>query len=384
MNASNTAHRRHRFIFIATIVSIPVYLLSSMGWYVAPDNIWIFSVASLGFAFIWPWLLALSLWWWWSFGKPPIFLWLLLLMGWGPATATYSIGRPKPFEAKKETGALRVMQWNCMGLPGMVKGWYEHTSERSAAVDLLNRYKPDVICLQDFNDTRGRQLYSNIDLLTDSLGYPYRVFASHPPTIHPYGKVWQGTAIFSRLPFLQQGVVPYEGFEYAGSIVWADMDMDGKMVRVVTTHFRSMQLFSHRTFAGKKLPYFMLPDSAIIMSSSILKKLRFFQMEHARQATQFRAFLDTCSVPVIVAADLNTVPANYIYRQVRGGDLQDGFLGSKTGLGNTYNYLAPHLRIDYLMHHDALEAVQWHHFEEGFFDHDHLMADHRWKKEKTK
>jgi endonuclease/exonuclease/phosphatase family metal-dependent hydrolase len=139
-----------------------------------------------------------------------------------------------------------------------------------------------------------------------------------------------------------------------------------------------MNLFAYKSYENKAVPYYLVQDSSIVKSKNIISKIKYYQAEHTIQAKQLRAFLDTCSFPVILCSDLNTVPANHIYQKVRG-NLKDGFIGSKTGMGNTYNFLLPNLRIDYLLHHPALEARQWKHFANGFFDHDHLMADFSWK-----
>ncbi len=362
-----------------TLPAVLAYLISVAGWYLSPEVSWILPLFSVGFAYGWLFLFML-LWPWFKTHKRVAYaLVLLLLTGAPPAAVTFSVGWQKDFLEKRQNNALRIMQWNSNSLPGYDIGWTNnpHLFKRKAAADFIHRYQPDILCIQDFSDIVDRRMYSNITLMTDTLEYPHAHLAKFGFTLNKYGKVSNYIGIFSKQPPVTKGIHWYSSYAFPEAIVWADFLLNGRLVRVVSTHFQSMHFFSHTQFANVVLPYWQKPDSAIIMNPGILFKLRHFQQRHLLQAKELRRFLDTCSVPVILGADLNTVPANYVYRIVKG-ELNDGFPGSKTGLGATYNYLAPNLRIDYLLNDKKLTPQVWKHHENGFFDHDHLMADYQW------
>lgn len=365
--------------FFTAIFSIG-YLLAVLGWYFSPLTWWPLNIFSIGFPYLLLVNLLVATWWLRKNRKIAVAITLLLFTGYAPAYNTFSIGREKPFLPAKKTGQLRVMQWNAMELPGMHKGWQKDKDERKAFETFMHQYNPDVICIQDYADHLGRRLELNEKFLKDTLGYPYRLFAKSSVSIHVFGKTLVGTAIFSKIPFIGTGILPYSKREIPEYILWADILFEGKPLRLVTTHFRSINLFGYKTYQPGKLPYFLQQDSSIVMSTNPFIKIRHYKAEHALQAKEVRSFLDTCRVPVVVCADLNTVPASYIYRQVKG-NLTDGFIGSKTGLGATYNYLLPNLRIDYLLNDRKLKSTQWKHFTNGFFDHDHLVADLAWKQQ---
>lgn len=373
--------KRLIFLKIVTVITIGSYLPAIAGWYFSPVYWWPLGLASIGFAYMWIGLLVLAGWWFKRhYRLMPAVCIALMMAGIEPAQATFSIGWDKDYVVKKDQEALRVMQWNCMELPGNHIGWKKFKDERKAIETFILQYQPDILCMEDFAEHIGPKLESNYAFLKDSLGYPYKVFAVSASMMQKFGKIIVGTAIYSKHPFIRSGMLPFTNRQYPEYIVWADVMLKGKQVRMVTTHFRSMNLFSYKTYQNRKLPYYLQPDSSIIMSENIFSKIKFYQYEHALQAKQLKDFMDTCSVPVVLCTDLNTVPASATYRIARG-NLTDGFTGSKTGLGNTYNYLLPNLRIDYLLHHPALEAKQWKHFTNGFFDHDHLMADYSWKQQ---
>ncbi len=368
-------------IKLANLISLLVitgYFTGLLAWYVSPTYFWPFGLASIGFVYMW-FALPLFIIFWLRKNQPTKgygFLFLMLL-GWQPISASVSVGVSATFAIAKDSTHIRIMQWNCEELQGSNKYMESGKASRQRAVDFINTYKPDVICVQDFAEIVGKYTLSNFNLFSDSLNYPYRNFYMHSHNLMLYGFVHQGIGIFSKLPFLQQGWVAYEDRDFPESIVWVDILLQGKPVRIVSTHFRSINLMSHKEFNPAEFPRFQLPDSAIIMHQNPLIKLQFYQKEHARQAILLRHFLDTCRVPTILCADLNTVPASNTYKKVRG-DHQDGFLASTTGLGATYNYLAPNLRIDYIFNHPLLRKSQWKHFQDGFFNHDHLMGDYFW------
>ncbi len=371
--------KRHIFLKIFTVTVVASYLVSVAGYYFSPLQWWPLGVASIAFAYLWAALAVLAAWWRFKKNRVlPILCLALMAAGFQPASVTFSIGWQQDYKAAKESGSLRVMQWNCMELPGNHIGWKKNKEERKAIETFLLKYQPDIICMEDFGEHIGKKLESNFAFIQDTLGYPHKVFGQSSSMDFVFGTSNIGTAIFSKHPFIRSGMLPFTHRQYPEFIVWADILLQDKPVRIVATHFRSMNLFIPETSMKRKLPYYLQQDSNILRSRNIFSNIIYYQAEHETQAKQLRAFTDTCPIPVILCTDMNTVPASYTYRQAKG-NLQDGFLGTKTGLGNTYNYLLPNLRIDYLFHHPLLDARQWKHFSDGFFDHDHLMADFSWK-----
>jgi endonuclease/exonuclease/phosphatase family metal-dependent hydrolase len=369
----------YRFLKAITVLVTIAYALSLAGWFLDAIQFFPGAIFSIAFAYLWSAIFLLCFYWFIKKRWIGITLMALLLIGFPPAKATFSIGWQKDFSVIKPQQTLRVMQWNSNDLP--ISGlWSDQLKEnRKIVKSFLMQYKPDVICIQDFNEIEGSQFLSNIQFFRDSLGFPYIFPYYRAYSIYPYGKVKMGILIASRIPFTQTGYAAYNAPEFANPILWADILWQDKPLRIVTTHFQSMNLFSHRHFNADRLPYYFQCDSALIMSPNVLRKLMHYQKIHVQQAQRLAAFMDTASLPVILAADLNTVPANHAVKKIKGNRLSDGFLGSKTGLGNTFNFLLPNLRIDYLLHDKSLKAVQWKHFEDGFFDHDHLIGDFLWR-----
>lgn len=370
-------NRFGQFVFNSTTwVVFIVYLCALGGWYVNAITFPIGAIFSVAFAYVWPALLFLSILWWFLHKKVTIFFGILLMLGLPPASATFSIGIPKPFVKQKNALAIRVMHWNCMDLGIFGIGWPQHMAHREKIKKFFQQYSPDVLCLQDFSELEGRLFYSNLQFISDTLQLPYIHVVYRSYSIYPYGKVKMGSLIASKIPFNGTGEVTYSQPAFPNRILWVKLTWQGKPITVVSTHLQSLNLFSHKEFSKIKLPYYMKSDSAVIMSHNMLHKLSHFQQVHALQVKELRPILDTIKNPIVFAADLNSVPASNVYRSIRGNRLLDGFMGTKTGLGNTFNFLLPNLRIDYLMHDKNLKCLQWHHFTDGFFNHDHLIGDY--------
>lgn len=352
-------------------------LIASFGWYYPPQIFWPIGVFALGTVYALPVAFFIFIRQVFARRKWKASVWaVLLLVALPPFTASVTLPwAGGNFAVERTTGTLRVMQWNCATIQGTNVNGAEQKAERKGAVEFIQQMQPDIICLQDFSDVRGRHNRSNHDLLNDTLGYRNAVNDWHFQQLFSYGVVRHGTAIYSKLPFVANGVVPFANRQYPEAIVWADVLLNQKRIRIVTVHFRSINLNGHNAYKSIPFNKFVQQDSAIVMSPNILNKLIFYQREHSYQAEVLRSFIDTCSYPVALAADLNTVPAQHTYRLARG-TLRDDFLGHTTGLASTYNYLAPNIRIDYLMSSRALRCLQCYHHTNGFFDHDPLLADY--------
>jgi endonuclease/exonuclease/phosphatase family metal-dependent hydrolase len=134
---------------------------------------------------------------------------------------------------------ITVLQWNV---------WYKEDIENIAK--LLDKYKPDIICLQEL--TRNFSGQNNIDtmqLLSDRLGYNF--FAQDMPIVHP-GEEWQqANAIFSRFPIIAKqsqwineptGTGHYDD-EYR-SYVEVTLQLKDKILTAGTTHMSYTDRFA--------------------------------------------------------------------------------------------------------------------------------------------
>lgn len=367
--------RIHKLVSLAlqvfTVLCILLYLPGSLVYVISPRMWWPMGLISIGFFYTWLVLLLLSISW--LFKKRLVAFLLLALLGAGLPVVKNAVAfnSPTKFSLQKQPGNVRIMQWNCNGLQGFLPGLTEQTKERLKAVRFITKYQPDIICIQDFSDTKAAYVYSNMSLLRDTLGYPYFIYSPHYRTVDPGAITLMGIAIFSRYPIVDSGRLLYPGRKHPETIIWANIKTGTKLLRVATTHFQSMHLSRDVT---KPLERELWQDSLVILHGSKLDKLRHFQPYHVTEAEYLRTFLDTCRMPFIFTADLNSVPSSFVYKLVKGGRT-DAFLENNFGLGRTYDSWQPALRIDYLFHNQAIKNKQTSLFRTTFSDHDPVLMD---------
>lgn len=374
------ARRFHRIFRILswTLLSLAlaIYLPSLLLYKVHPGQWWVMGILSIGFPYTWLGMTAILVLAFWLHRKTG---WILLvgwLAGWPIMRNVWALNDPQDFPYAISQNSLRVMQWNCMELSGSLQN--DSTREvRQQVATMLRKYQPQVLLLQDFQEITSPRHYSNIAFLRDSLGYRYMQLAPYYTVKAGWGDVQEGVAIFSKIPFDTAGHYMYGGRSVSEQIAWADIRFRGKTLRCVSTHLLSMNL---NTPKGQPDPlyYYQRPDSAVITSGDVLRKLRHYQPYHVQQAMELRHFLDTSAHPLVLGIDMNSVPSSWVYRHISRG-LQDVFLATGWGWGSTYHSRLPNLRIDYLFTSSPLPDVHAITVPVSSSDHYPIVADLQWR-----
>jgi endonuclease/exonuclease/phosphatase family metal-dependent hydrolase len=357
----------------ATVLVLLCYIPSLFVYLISPARFWPFGIVSIVFFYILV-VQFLCAGVWWFFNRKVSFLLLLLTIASFPILKNvFAFHLPHSFELAKKPGSYRIMQWNCQGLPGISNYNRAWLDRRSKVVQFIQTYQPDIICLQDLGVTIGPGLNSNIALLKDTLHYPYYVFEKHYFSRRSWGNTWIGIAIFSKFPIIDSGYIDYPDKINPESILWADINLKGRITRVATTHLQSMHL-NHNLTVEEPLDTAQWQDSLVIIWGSKLDKLRYFQSYHAQEVEKLHRFIDSSKGRFILAADLNSVPSSYVYHRAKDG-LKDAFLEKGSGLGRTFHSRQPALRIDYLFHDDGISVNQINIFPQGLSDHDPVIMD---------
>jgi endonuclease/exonuclease/phosphatase family metal-dependent hydrolase len=370
-------HRLRHFLVWATLIAgLLVYLPSLLVYWVSPADWWVMGVLAVGFSFTWFGFLAVVVAGFWIGKKTGIGFLALWLLGIPMMVNTIGLRQPKPWQMKKNPLAIRVMQWNCMELAGGLK------SDSSAAIrrqirHMIKAYDPDIITMQDLQDQQNPWVHSNFSFIRDTLGYRYASFAPYVYRKHAWGSVAQGSAIFSKMPLVRQGKIAATHRPYPEYILWGDVVWRQQPLRIVSTHFESMNL-NTPAFENATLFPHQVADSGIVNSGNVWKKLRFYPPLHVQHAWVLRRLIDSTKVPIILGLDMNTLPTGYVYKATKG-NLQDVWLQTGFGWGSTYYKRLPHLRIDYLLASPGWQVNQCTIVRVKYSDHYPLVADLQWK-----
>lgn len=362
-----------RFFIVANIITVAVFLMACANAFLHPDKWWFFAILGLAFPFLL--LLILIFLIGWSLARSRwIFLSIAaLLLGFTNIRSLVGFHFASKFEEAKQENTIRILTWN-------VKWFDEQTREdgrqssRKEMIQWIGQQNADVLCFQEYFEPGSNGPYSNYKDIK-KLGYPYFYRAID------YGKEGtkneMGTAIFSKYPIIDSARTGYNGpiaLRAAESLISCDLDVNGKIVRVYTTHLQSvlLQKKDYRNIAIIR----NAEDSIVQASKSLIRKLRLAYSQRGDQVDIVRNKLDSCPYPEIICGDYNDVPNSYTYFQIRG-NRRDAFLEKEGGIGKTFSTISPTLRIDYIMVDKQFEVVQYKRKLLPYSDHYPVIADLR-------
>lgn len=359
--------------------AMAVFITGCLAAFVPSSVWWVLVIFAIGFTWIYAagvsmFLLSLA------FSKRFAMAWALLLVAALPIVLRcVGLHYGEALQTTKAPKHLRVMQWNCMGMPGIDSTNAYKKTERREMVAFLKTYQPDVLLLQEFSDYPApARVMSNLSLLRDTLGYKHYVFAPYQVQQWHWGRQYDGMAIFSKLPLTQTGTYRFTERKHGERVAWADLIFQNQAIRLFTSHQQSMNL---NTLKGEPLdlPYTQVEDSAVIRSGDVLRKLKYYQPFHTSQARQLKSLLQQSPHPLVLGIDMNAVPSSHIYRTISNG-LTDLHRLHGWGLGKTFHNALPQLRIDYLFASPQLAAARYARMKVSFTDHFVLLADLYWRK----
>lgn len=295
----------------------------------------------------------------WLYRRRWYFLLSLITIGIGYKTLLNTV----PIRiAKKEIappGTVKLFSYNVGGF-FFTKKYDTNTKE-------LLRYVvgtfPDIICLQEVALSHRKGHSFKEESLFDILEkYPYK--ASYYTRIRKYSR--HGNFIFSKYPILRKGQYDV-GEGRIEKALFADINIDGKTIRVVTVHLNSFQLTPISNTLYDELS---AKDQAQFTSTMkhIVKSIGKGAHYRGEQVQKLKDYMDECPFPIILTGDFNDTPGTYTYKKLSKG-MEDSFVVNGSGLGATYNGNYPSFRIDYILYSSCLKSYGYQRHKVEYSDH---------------
>lgn len=220
----------------------------------------------------------------------------------------------------------------------------------------IEKINPDILCLQEAPSTD----YYHQDSINKAFDYlPYK--------IQSYRTDHLPIAIYSRYPITPVDTIYYKD-SYNLSII-ADIDINGKKIRVINNHFQTTSVNAHRGF---------IMDSKMPLKSRLQElKLFLYTMKEnyckrRNQVNLISKEIDNSPYPVLVCGDFNDIPSSYTYKTIRKS-LTDSFWTAGSGYQYTFRYLFKMLRIDYIFHSKDFTTVNSYSPYQHFSDHNMVV-----------
>ena len=112
------------------------------------------------------------------------------------------------------------------------------------------------------------------------LGYLHS-FKTLKRFVYNYGTIENGSAIFSKVPFLDTGKILLGDTSFPEHLAYADISFQKKRLRIFTTHFKSLNLFASPPDGMNKVAFY--GDFKFIYYGTKFQKLKLFRKHILRK-----------------------------------------------------------------------------------------------------
>ena len=360
-----------QFIYFVNIVCLFFLLMSNLAHFLNPSKWWPVALTGLAFPFLVLAAIAFILFWLFVNKKKTIISVIILLISFPGIKRCFAFHLFSEFTETKKTGDIRVVTWN-VGLMN-----YEVTDTAVAAANneqiftSLQNLNPDVLCLQEFfTEVIPGTRYNLIEYTSHRLNLPYYYFSNDRSQFN--GTFCSGSIIFSKYKIIDSSKIVFPK-SFTGSVIQAGLLLNNDTVNIITTRLQSFHLQSSDYSALHDIKNATSGSSAG-SNSSIIYKLKYAYTQKLQQISIVKQLINNSTRPVIFTGDLNDMPPTYTYSNIKN-NMEDAWLDNGFGIGRTFRFIAPTLRIDYIFFDDFFQAEGTQRILTTASDHNGLAAD---------
>lgn len=354
---------------IINIFVVLVYLSACLNPFLPAGKFWMIAILGLVFPLLAA-LVAIFFLIWLAFRSKWCMLSLVaLLISWQQISVMAGYNSIKKFSYNKPAETCRILSWNVSSWSETNKNGDRPLRFRSLMLDLIKQQQADIICLQEFWDKEyGRDNYSVLQSFKE-VGYPYHYFVKS----HLENKDQKmGVAIISKYPITDTASFYFGDDHFSEHLIYADIQFNNQKIRFFTTHLQSVRFDNSQYAALRKIK--QTDESGLKDSRTIVHKLKHAYSYRGAEADLVKEKIQESPYPVVISGDFNDVSNSYTYFTIKG-DLQDAFLKKGRGLGRTFQYLSPTLRIDYILADNKFKVEQYNRLKVPYSDHYPIVSD---------
>ncbi len=353
-----------------------IYIVASLSSFIPPAAFSFISLFGIAFPYI---LILISFCCvinFFIYRKLAFFLLVLLPLGYFNIADSFSFQAPGKWQLNKTPNTLRIITWNVQGFNNLFPLTSPVAEKRIKMLETIKNLKADVICIQEYKNVENGRISVSVRKELDSLGYKYN-FCSNDRLYKSKRSVHvEGVAIYSKRPLIDSGRIKISGKEKTENLIYTDVMLNNKRLRLFTAHLVSFYLYTDTLQAqNSELNIYKITYNR---KRTIQYKLRETEIAHQNEIIIIRNTIDKSPYPVVYCGDLNTTPASYNYRLLKK-NLQDAFLIKGSGIGATFYKILPTLRIDVCFVDKKFQVVQCKAEQKKLSDHYPVITDIQWK-----
>ena len=351
-------------IFVAFI-----YLLTCLTPFLNAGKFWFIAILGLIFPLLFFALLIFFAVWLIAWSRWCLISLIAILLSWKQVAVAFSWHLQQPFTLTKATGNLRVLQWNVSSWGELNKEVKGGTSYRPLMFAEVKKYEADVLCFQEFLELGKTDLSDPATAEMKKIGYPYYYYV---PGNSELEDSETGMAIFSKYPITSTGIFDFGEDDSVQQLIYADILINGQTIRVFTIHLQSVRFGPEEYESLNQIKH--RKKDGFKDSRTIVGKLKKGYKFRSLQADIVNDLVKKSPYPVILCGDFNDVPNSYTYFTIKD-NMQDAFLQKGAGIGRTFRFISPTLRIDYIFADKKFTVNQYHRLTVPYSDHYGIMAD---------
>ncbi len=336
-------------VLLVNIAAAILLIASYLSTHISPKDLWILSIIGLAYPYILLANILLILYWLINTSKYVLLSIVSIIIGYSHLQNYIQFSS----NTTEEEG-LKIYSYNLKRFAE--KGYYNSSENATDIFSFLQEEDPDIICLQEVNFSKEvgfepSRIKSSLQDI-ESMQYAHTSRDGGPLTL-------------SKFPIVYLGEIRFESS--GNMIIYSDINVDGDTIRVYNCHLQSYRFTPNDINSIDSLS-FENSDKNIEGIKVVSYKLKQAFIKRSEQADKLNEHINKSPYPVIVCGDFNDTPVSYTYQTVRG-NLNDAFVESGSGIGNTYIGKLPSFRIDYIFFSDHFKGYNFKVDEVDFSDH---------------
>lgn len=250
--------------------------------------------------------------------------------------------------AEEHPGMVTLLSYNLHSFGGTGFESKPKDSCALAFLDLLKEHQPQVLCLQEYAHAPSINVTDSLVLL----GYNH-YYGAHGANTNP-----SGTVVFSKLPITFIKKVDTQK-------LLIELLNGEHPFRILCVHMDSYAFDLNDREDIEHLGHLKIDSS----SRRTMSKAKETVLRHETEWNeQLRPLVSECSLPLLMAGDMNDIPSSWLYSQVTKY-LDDTYRDKGVGFCTTYNGSFPRFRIDMVFHSKEFTTLSYRRIKTEISDH---------------
>ncbi len=358
------------FVGIFKVISVLYLFLLLTAFsarFISPDTFWPIAFIGISFPYLYIFSFVLLFFWLIIHRKFSLFVFVVQLICMPLFLKFFNIFSVSHKNETQNASHIKVLSFNVRTFnirTGNKK--IDIVASRDEMFAFIKEQNADIICLQEVYSDMSHK-FRTIDTLSEI----QKASDEHSHYTFKRKNQLYGISTLSAFPIVNKGTLSFP-MSSKNPCIYTDIAVGQDTIRVYNAHFASIGISPEDFAFIENISSLNFDDNEQPeLDESFRKIARRLKKAFICRAQQIRIIADHISVspyPVVLCTDLNDTPSSYAYYKLTR-HLNDAFLASGKGIGETYNGKLPYFRIDYVFYSDLFVAS-------GFRTHNIKLSDH--------